>query len=294
MGLQRPSWYRRVCRFDWGYHGPPLQGPITWRCGIEPELSTVCGGAYHQIQSGDHAGRTGGGVKLPADIPLQDRIGDTIRWTMQVFTPEGVYGATLRFTLRQGSNGLEPMDIVVEPMAPLLQEGDTMRDIAIDAFNLSRHTNLSLRFTKAAPLITQQEAMQVVRDSGVVWGLGGDFQDKPVTVRALYGQLTLGRPEDTLGLDTGDNQQALSSECAGWVGPCNVPVKRCIEDNCQNTGKVINRIENRPYWIIDYGNTIISHSGCPTCLAQAPYNHTVYAIDAQEKFVLMVWGYTAP
>jgi outer membrane lipoprotein-sorting protein len=102
---------------DWGYHGPPLQGPITWRCGIEPQLSTVCGGAYRQLQSGDHAGRTGGGVSLPTDIPLQDRIGDTVRWTMQIDTPEGAYGAMLRFTLRQGPNGLEPTDITVELVA---------------------------------------------------------------------------------------------------------------------------------------------------------------------------------
>ncbi|MCG8349501.1 MAG: hypothetical protein MI924_17180 [Chloroflexales bacterium] len=175
-----------------------------------------------------------------------------------------------------------------------LKEGDLIQDIAIDAFNPPHQPpNLSLRFTNATPLITQQEAMQVVRDLGVVWGLGGDFQGKPVTIRALYGQLTLGQPGDTSGLHTGDNRQ-LSAECVGWVGPCNVPINRCIEGNCQDTGRVITRIENRLYWIIDYGNTIMYQGGCPMCPEQEPYNHTVYAVDAQEKFVLMVWGYTAP
>lgn len=100
---------------DWVYHGSLLQGPIDWLCGIEPDLSASCGGWYDHLQNGYHGGRAGGGILLPDGyLPGSRHAGDVVRWMIKVRTPQGSYGAALRFVLRQGPNGFEPTDISVE------------------------------------------------------------------------------------------------------------------------------------------------------------------------------------
>ena len=60
-----------------------------------------------------------------------------------------------------------------------------------------------------------------------------------------------------------------------WIGHRNIALP---------TGEVLDHIENRPVWIIDYGNTIGYGS-------QATFNHTVYAVDHLTGGVMLIWFY---
>lgn len=130
----------------------------------------------------------------------------------------------------------------------------------------SRAGELTLVDTGATPLISQEQAMQAVADLGVPWGLGGRWQGKPVTVSAAHGLATFGRP--------GENGKP-------WVGDRNILLPN---------GKRLDHIEDRPMWIIDYGNTIGYGGGCPEC-PPAIFDHTVYAVDTQTEAVLKIWFY---
>lgn len=116
------------------------------------------------------------------------------------------------------------------------------------------------------PLIAQREAMQAVADTGVPWGLGGQYAGKAVTVTAWYGLGTVGRPGD-----------------AGkpWVGRRNIPLK---------DGTILDHIKTRAMWVIDYGNTVAYGAGAPSKPAPT-YDHTVYLVDAQTRTVLEVRFY---
>jgi len=98
------------------------------------------------------------------------------------------------------------------------------------------------------------------------WGLGGQFQGKTVTVAAWYGLGTVGHPGD-----------------AGkpWLGRRNIPLK---------DGTLLDHIQHRPMWIIDYGNMVAYGAGAPKKPAPV-YNHTVYLVDAQTRTVLEVRFY---
>jgi hypothetical protein len=97
---------------DWVYHGPSIEGPVELGWGPESELRY--GGTLEFVGDGYHMGRAGGGILLPADASP----GDTMSWVMMVSTPQGCYGAALRFGLVQGPDGLEPRNISVEALPP--------------------------------------------------------------------------------------------------------------------------------------------------------------------------------
>jgi len=159
-----------------------------------------------------------------------------------------------------------------------VREGEAMHNRTIDeAVN-------SMLYTSHPPLISQQEAMQIVADRGVPWARGGQWQGKPVTIDTTYGLATLGQPGDTTGLHKGDNMP-LIGECAGWIGLCGLQVQPCHNGACINTGKVLGRLVNRPIWLLDYGNISAVGSKGP------PNNHAVYIVDATEKFVLLIISY---
>jgi hypothetical protein len=103
---------------NWVYHGPML-GSVTWRCGVEDHLSSVCGGgSYDVLKDGMNGGRGGGGVLLAGGEanPVTNKAGDTVRWILEITTQGQTYGAALQFTLRDGSNGFEAEAITVEPL----------------------------------------------------------------------------------------------------------------------------------------------------------------------------------
>jgi len=147
-------------------------------------------------------------------------------------------------------------------------------------------TNVTLRQTTLPPAISQQGAMQVVADRGVAWGLGGQVDGKTVTVTAVHGLGTIGHPGDTASLHLPQGGQ-VAAECVNWLGPCHFPTQQCAKGVCAAAGPIIGRVENRPLWILDYGNTtfVTSHS---------VLNHSVYAVDEVTRSVLQVWGYQGP
>jgi hypothetical protein len=112
-----------------------------------------------------------------------------------------------------------------------------------------------------APVFSQQEAMQVVSNFGIPFALGGAYQGQVVSLAASYGIGTFGHPG-------GPGQP--------WIGDVNIPLK--------GTSTVLDHIENRPMWILDYGNIVAYGS-------QATFNHAVYAVDIQTRSVLKIWFY---
>jgi hypothetical protein len=97
---------------DWVYHGPSISGPVQVRWGPESDLRHT--GTLQFVGDGYHDGRAGGGILLPADASP----GDTVSWVMIVETPQGCYGAALRFLLIEGPDGLEVKDISMEALPP--------------------------------------------------------------------------------------------------------------------------------------------------------------------------------
>lgn len=97
---------------DWVYRGPSIQGPVVESWGPESDLSPA--GRFDSLADGYHGGRAGGGIRLPGDASP----GDTVGWAMTVETPEGCYGAALRFVLVEGPHGFEATNISVEALPP--------------------------------------------------------------------------------------------------------------------------------------------------------------------------------
>ncbi len=120
---------------------------------------------------------------------------------------------------------------------------------------------LTLIVTEKAPAFSQQEAMQIVHDFGIPFALGGDWEGLQVTVSATYGIGTFGRP---------------GSPGLPWLGNRHAPLK--------GTDVVLDHIENRPMWILDYGNVRVGGS-------RAEFRHAVYAVDEETRSVLKIWAY---
>ncbi len=171
--------------------------------------------------------------------------------------------------------------------------GDLINNAALHAINRGGTPILTMRVTDQAPLITQQEAQQIAFDASYPYAFGGNYEGREITVNAVYGLLSHGFPGDTSGLHLGDDVTPLTGPCAGWVGPCNIPVKTCRDGVCKDTGKTIPRIEQRPYWLLDYEGFHFERQACPDCPIQV-FNHAVLVVDAQDKFVLMGFPYTSP
>ncbi len=131
----------------------------------------------------------------------------------------------------------------------------------------SESGELTLIRTDKSPAFSEQEAMQIVHDFGVDIALGGERLGKPVTPSATYGIGILGRPGGP-GLP--------------WLGDRNIPLK--------GKGVILDHVENRPMWILDYDNAYAPAPACPGCDSLF-FKHAVYAVDEQTRSVLVVWFY---
>jgi hypothetical protein len=132
--------------------------------------------------------------------------------------------------------------------------------------------DLHIRATTSKPVISQQEAMQIIYNfTKVDWTL-----DKNGNTWAQYGLVTLGH---------------AGSAGKPWVGPRNVTGVNCSAGKCQNSSQVLDHIEDRPMWVLDYANADIPIPGvmpCPGCPNTPPSGtkHVVYTIDAQTKTIM--------
>ena len=156
--------------------------------------------------------------------------------------------------------------------------------------------NLVLKKTSNPPLIGVDDAILAIKERGVDWALDGIYNGTPVEITLVQGLATFGQVGDTSNISLPDGTHPQGS-CAGWLGPCNVPVKRCANGTCTDTGKVIGRLENRSSWIVDYKvNTSIAAAGGATSAPKVdPLKiHIVHVVDHAEKTLLMVWPYNEP
>ncbi len=149
----------------------------------------------------------------------------------------------------------------------------------------NKPVNVTLRRLAEAPLISLQEARLAVHNLGISWATGGQVNGRTVKLTAAYGLADLGGP--------GPN--------GAWYGPRNVPIRNCDDKgNCTSTGVVLDHIEKRPVWVLDYGNTVMEVSGpppdtCkPACTPIPNNNHSVYTVDAQTKDVIVAEFYYTP
>jgi hypothetical protein len=97
---------------DWVYQGTSISGPVEVRWGPESDLRYA--GTLEFVGDGYHLGRAGGGILLPADASP----GDTASWVMMVETPQGCYGAALRFVLVEGAEGFGLTNISMDALTP--------------------------------------------------------------------------------------------------------------------------------------------------------------------------------
>ncbi|MBN9392593.1 MAG: hypothetical protein J0I20_31450 [Chloroflexi bacterium] len=147
---------------------------------------------------------------------------------------------------------------------------------------------LKIVATDEPPVLSETEAFQVVQNAGIPWAFGGFYKDRRVSVSPIYGLATLGFAGDTSNIYTSKGTHPTGA-CANWIGPCNFPILKCNLGKCLDTGRVIERFENRPVWIIDYGNILWQNGGTGSVAPAS--NHAVYLIDALEKAFIVAWGY---
>jgi hypothetical protein len=132
--------------------------------------------------------------------------------------------------------------------------------------------DLHIRVTNSQPVISQQEAMQIVYNfTKADWALG-----KNGGTWAQYGLVTLG---------------SAGSTGKPWIGPRNVSGLNCSADKCQRSSQVFDHIEDRPMWVLDYTSTDIAVPGvmpCPGCpnTPSSGTGHAVYTIDVQTKTIM--------
>lgn len=166
-------------------------------------------------------------------------------------------------------NAIAATPTVASPTAVAITDETLITLPTALAQNLSE---LHIRATNLVPSISQRDAMQVVYNfTKQNWALG-----KNGNTWAQFGLVTIG-----------------SSGGAGkpWAGLRNIQVLNCSAGKCQNTGQVLDHIENRPMWILDYGNVDAPSLGvlpCPNCTTTPipDNNHIVYTVDVQTKTVM--------
>ncbi len=185
---------------------------------------------------------------------------------------------------------LTPTTITATPTQAVSEQGVTIVNPTVKAGEkisvpLENHVAIKVLRTLDLPLISLQQARTAVYNNGMSWALGGTQNGKTVTLTAVYGLVTLGAP------NTNGNGK-------GWLGPQNIDLPTCSTDGkCTSTGIILNHIENRPMWVLDYGNTDFPAPG-PACLTTpcpTPqiFNHSVYTVDGQTGAIFTIDFYTA-
>jgi hypothetical protein len=102
------------------------------------------------------------------------------------------------------------------------------------------------------------------------WARGGKADNGlAITVNITFGLVTVGH--------RGSDGQ--------WYGLANIAEFSCTAvRQCTKTGKLLDHVENRPIWVLDYKNLITFGTG-------TSYNHTVYLVDDATGQFFYLWGY---
>ncbi|HUG15745.1 MAG TPA: hypothetical protein VMM78_12110 [Thermomicrobiales bacterium] len=106
-------------------------------------------------------------------------------------------------------------------------------------------------------LMTVGDALAVAVDHGYDWSYGDRIDGSLVTIQTWHGLVSI---------------SSISAQL--------------------NTGEILQRIEDREAWVIDFGNVPgIIGAGCPGCPAPPEYNHSFIVIDARTGSVLLSSSY---
>jgi len=189
------------------------------------------------------------------------------------------------------SNGLtniSPLTLVTPavPGIPIVSTQVAITKTAGTVIPLPSSQTVGLKLINVTenPLIPVEVAQLSVANIGISWALGGEVDGKPIILSATYGSGTFG---------------GYTNDGKNWVGPMNFPVRNCSSDGkCTPTGQVLEHIENRLMWILDYGNAKMTAVAPPSqacksvaCTPVPDFNHSVYAVDALTKDVILIWFY---
>ncbi len=97
----------------WEYNGPDLAGPVTVYWGIEPDVSALLSQAPY-VQEGVHDGDSDG--RIGGLFSRGSQVGDVVRLILKIETMQKTYGAVMNFTLTEGTQGLEPTNVLVQSL----------------------------------------------------------------------------------------------------------------------------------------------------------------------------------
>jgi hypothetical protein len=124
---------------------------------------------------------------------------------------------------------------------------------------------LNLSAVSSEPVFVLSDALAAVATLSPPWRLDTGPDGRPSTLTAAHGLATFG----WLGSD------------GGWRGLRRVPLP---------DGTILDHIDGRPMWILDFGNVHADPGGNPTTPIPTP-NHAVFAVDDQAGAVIAVWTY---
>ncbi len=93
----------------WVYHSAGMEGPVKEYWGIQLNLTFLS--AYPSLREGDNGGREGGIL-----LPEQSQADDRVQLVLKLETPQGTYGGSISFTLQQGRDGFEPVEVTIAPL----------------------------------------------------------------------------------------------------------------------------------------------------------------------------------
>lgn len=131
---------------------------------------------------------------------------------------------------------------------------------------------IDIKVVKVAtpPLISQEEAVQAL--TNLLGGKPFGNLGSSITMTATYGLVTEG-----------------FAGPSGWNGELNFHL---------SDGEVLDHIENRLMWVLDYGGVSVPIAGqscsqAGTCTVPPPDDHAIYLIDAATKMVLLATSYNS-
>ncbi len=160
---------------------------------------------------------------------------------------------------------------------------------------ISRANLQILRRSPRPPVMTQQEAMQVVYDHNIwPYAFGGEYKGRKITITVAYGLASFGHSTDLSGF-AGYKPENLPESCRNFVGPCHIEAERCAKGQCTPTGQILERITNRPTWLLVYENIPYTGSCIPAPAICPVYAWAVFAVDEEFKTILGdIWSSGLP
>ncbi len=144
--------------------------------------------------------------------------------------------------------------------------------------NLTVSGLVKIKRTLSLPRLNQEQAMRAVRSP---YAMGGIIKGQKIYITATFGLVTHGE---------------LGKDGKTWAGYQNIQLLNCSSPapkDCKPNGKVLDHIEDRPMWVLDYKNLPSGGAGSPNNPPPV-YNHTVYVVDDETGVNIFSWGYSEP